>query len=95
MFGESAPNYRHIYDALQECQLFVAIGTSGQVIDIVELAKHAPYSILVNPKQEEHVTMFGSFDRTIDSYFSKFVQKSAVHASKELEEKITHFLMNK
>lgn len=92
MFGESAPNYRYIYEALESCGLFVAIGTSGQVIDIAELAKNAPYSILVNPKREEHVTMFGSFDCTIDSYFSEFIQKGAVAAADELEAKITEFL---
>ncbi len=92
MFGESAPNYRYIYEALVACGLFVAIGTSGQVIDIVELAKNVPYSILVNPKREEHVTMFGSFERYIDSYFSEFIQKGAVEAAEELEGKIADFL---
>jgi NAD-dependent deacetylase len=95
MFGESVPNYRFIYDALENSELFVAIGTSGQVIDIVELAKNVSHSILINPKQEEHITMFGSFDRTIDSYFSDFIQKGAVDASEELEQKIIAFLEDK
>lgn len=92
MFGESAPNYRYIYQAVEECELFVAIGTSGHVIDIVELAKQVPHSILINPKQEEYVTMFGSFEKSIDSFFSEFIQKGAVDAAEELENRISDFL---
>ena len=92
MFGESAPNYRYLYQALQESKLFVAIGTSGHVIDIVELAKQVPYSILVNPKEEEYVTLFGGFEKNIDSFFSEFIQKGAVEATPDLEKRIRDFL---
>lgn len=80
MFGESAPEYRHIYEAVEECDLFVAIGTSGQVIDIVSLAGEFEHSILVNPKREEHITAFGSFDKMIDDYFEHFLQAKATEA---------------
>jgi len=92
MFGESAPNYRHIYEAMQECDLFVAIGTSGQVIDIVDIAAHFDRSLLVNPKREEHVTMFGSFDKMIDEYFSDFIQEKAGIASDAIYDYIAVFL---
>ena len=84
MFGESAPGYRHIYEAVEECDLFVAIGTSGRVIDIVSLAGEFDHSILVNPKREEHVTAFGNFDRMIDDYFEHFIQKRATEAAGEM-----------
>lgn len=80
MFGESAPEYRHIYEAVEECDLFVAIGTSGQVIDIVSLAGEFEHSILVNPKREKHITAFGSYDKMIDDYFEHFLQTKATEA---------------
>ena len=95
MFGESAPEYRRIYEAVRDSDLFVAIGTSGQVIDIVSLANEFQYSILVNPKREEHVTSFGSFDKYIDEYFESFIQKGAVDASEEMLALIRrHFLVS-
>ncbi len=92
MFGESAPMYRKIYEAVAASQLFVAIGTSGQVIDIVPLAKEFDRSILVNPKREEYVTMFGSFEKNIDEFFTDFLQMGAVAAAKPMTEMIEAFL---
>jgi NAD-dependent deacetylase len=77
MFGESAPKYSHIYEAQSLCELFIAIGTSGAVIDIVGIAEAFERSLLINPVQEEHVTMFGSMGRNIDNYFSDFIQENA------------------
>jgi NAD-dependent deacetylase len=84
MFGERAPEYRNLYEAVEECDLFVAIGTSGRVIDIVSLAGEFDHSILVNPKREAHITAFGSFDRMIDDYFEHFIQKRATEAVDEM-----------
>ncbi|OQX58114.1 MAG: NAD-dependent deacetylase [Helicobacteraceae bacterium 4484_230] len=84
MFGEAAPEYRRIYEALADTDLFVAIGTSGQVIDIASLAKEYEYSVLINPKREEHVTSFGSFEKYIDEYFEHFIQKNATAAAEEM-----------
>lgn len=92
MFGESAPMYRKIYEAVDDADLFVAIGTSGQVIDIVPIAREFERSVLVNPKREEYVTMFGSFERTIDEYFTDFLQMGAVDASVPLSEMIETYL---
>lgn len=92
MFGESAPAYRHIYEAVAACDMFVAIGTSGQVIDIVTIANEFEHSILVNPKREEHVTAFGSFDKYIDEYFEHFIQKGASASVEELARLVGAFL---
>lgn len=92
MFGESAPMYRKIYEAAEDAELFVAIGTSGQVIDIVPLARECERSILVNPKREEYVTMFGSFKQPIDAFFTDFLQMGAVEAAGPLSESIRSFL---
>ncbi|RUM66596.1 MAG: NAD-dependent deacetylase [Sulfurimonas sp.] len=92
MFGESAPEYRRIYEAIAQCELFVAIGTSGQVIDIVTIAREFEHSLLINPKREEYVTAFGSFEQNIDMFFERFIQKKAVEAADEMSDIITRFL---
>lgn len=91
MFGEPAPMYRKIYEAVGESGLFVAIGTSGQVIDIVPIAREFERSILVNPKREEYITAFGSFEQNIDEFFTDFLQMGAVAAAEPLSELIHEF----
>ena len=94
MFGESAPMYRKIYEAVNDAELFVAIGTSGQVIDIVPIAREFAHSILVNPRREEYVTMFGSFEQTIDAFFTDFLQMGAVAAAEPLTERVELFMQS-
>ena len=84
MFGEPAPAYSRIYEAIQNCQLLIAIGTSGQVIDVVPIASEFRHSILINPKREEHISSFGSHDKYIDEYFEHFIQKNAGDAMDEM-----------
>ena len=83
LFGEMAPNYRYLYTT--KADIFIAIGTSGRVIDIADLAKNFPRSILVNPKREKRVTMFGEFEEYIDEYFTHFIQKSADEAVEDIQ----------
>ncbi|WP_457608228.1 SIR2 family NAD-dependent protein deacylase [Nitratifractor sp.] len=92
MFGEPAPAYRHIYEAVAQSGLFVAIGTSGQVIDVVPLAREFERSILVNPKRERHITSFGDHEEYIDEAFTHFIQKKAGEASEELYGMIQGYL---
>jgi len=92
MFGESAPMYRRIYEAVNDAALFVAIGTSGQVIDIVPIAREFDRSVLVNPRREVYVTMFGAFDQNIDAFFTDFLQTGAVAAAGPLTEIVERFL---
>ena len=92
MFGESAPMYRKIHEAANDAALFAAIGTSGQVIDIVAIAREFERSILVNPRREEYVTMFGAFEQNIDEFFTDFLQMGAVAAAEPLTAAIERFL---
>ncbi len=92
MFGEAAPAYARIYEAIANCKLFIAIGTSGQVIDIVPIASEFQHSILINPKREEYVTSFGAHDRYIDEYFEYFIQKGASEAMDEMLTIIEEFM---
>ena len=92
MFGEPAPAYRFIQPAVDASGLFVAIGTSGRVIDVVMIATEFAHSIYVNPKREMYVTGFGSHERYIDEYFETFLQKRAADAASELKERISAFM---
>jgi len=91
MFGEPAPAYRFIKRAMDESALFVAIGTSGEVLDIVMIASEFDRSILIDPNRKMYVTSFGSHDRYIDEYFEIFLQKKAGEAAEELEELVAAF----
>ncbi len=92
MFGEPAPAYRYIKKAIDDSALFVAIGTSGEVIDIVMIASEFRRSILVDPNRKMYVTSFGSHERYIDEYFETFLQKKAGEAAREMEELLADFL---
>lgn len=95
MFGEAAPEYRHIYEAVEACDLFIALGTSGHVIDIVPIASEFKDSLLINPKREKYVTSFGFHERNIDEYFSRFIQKKAGEAADEMVEIVESFMKGK
>ncbi|MDF1881709.1 NAD-dependent deacetylase [Sulfurimonas sp. MAG313] len=92
MFGEAAPAYEKIYEAIQECEIFIAIGTSGQVIDIVPIVSEFSDSILINPNKEKHVSAFGLQDRYIDEHFKYFLQMGAVEAVPEMMNIIEEFM---
>lgn len=83
MFGEAAPEYIHIQEAIRQSTLFIAIGTSGTVIDIVPIAKSFKHSILIDPKRQETRSLYDpkSF---IDEYFEHFIQKKAGDAMEEM-----------
>lgn len=76
MFGEAAPLYSHIQQAVKECSLFIAIGTSGAVIDIIPLAKEFKHSIIIDPKRQETKSMYDPHTY-IDEYFEHFIEKKA------------------
>ena len=95
MFGEAAPAYARIYEAIQNCELFIAIGTSGQVIDIVPIASEFTHSILINPKREEYITGYGAHGKYIDEYFEHFIQKGAGDSVGEMMEIISGFMEEK
>lgn len=53
MFGESAPEYRHLSKLYAEADMVVVIGTSGQVIDTAYMAREVKESILNNLDRDE------------------------------------------
>jgi len=69
-YGEEAPNYDIFYRGLNDCELFVAIGTSGNTIDVNFIAKHKK-SILNNLEKSEAID---------DSLFEKVYYEKATSA---------------
>ena len=92
MFGEAAPKYAHIQEAIRQCSLFIAIGTSGAVIDIVPIAKAFKHSVLIDPKRQATPSQFDPHEY-IDEYFEHFIQKKAGDAMDEMV-KIIQAYMN-
>lgn len=92
MFGEAAPNYRYLGPALQNCSLFVALGTSGQVLNIAGFAQNAARSLYLNPKREPYVTAFGDHGKMIDEFFDETILKTATQGADELAERIAFYL---
>ena len=83
MFGEPAPEYVHIQQAIRECSLFIAIGTSGAVIDIIPIAKQFKHSIIIDPKRLETASIYDP-KTYIDEYFEHFIQKKAADSMQEM-----------
>lgn len=83
MFGEAAPEYVHIQEAVRHSTLFIAIGTSGAVIDILPIVKSFEHSILIDPKRQETRSVYDS-KTYIDEYFEHFIQEKAGDAMDEM-----------
>ena len=83
MFGEPAPQYEHIQRAMRECTLFIAIGTSGTVVNVTNIAKEFKHSIIIDPARQETASKFDPYDY-IDEYFEHFIQKNATEAMDEM-----------
>ena len=94
MFGESAPEYTHIAQATRECSLFIAIGTSGSVIDITQIAKEFKNSILIDPKRQKIESSF-SPKNYVDEYFEYFIEKKATDAMGEIMEIIDKHMFSR
>lgn len=93
MFGESAPQYSHIQEATRHCTLFIAIGTSGTVIDIIPIAKAFKHSILIDPKRQGTTSKFDPKEY-IDEYFEYFIQKKAGESMDEMMKIIKEHMGN-
>ena len=82
-FGEAAPMYQHFMEELNDCELFIAIGTSGTVINLNMFVGYIKYSILNNLEPSNAI---------IEEYFTKVLYKPATKAIDEIVEDIEHFI---
>lgn len=87
MFNEPAPAYRFIADALDEAEMLIVIGTSGQVIDVVPFTQYVKKSVLVNPKKEHYYEQ-----NFINDFFDVSILKTATQAVPELKQLVTEFM---
>ncbi|WP_139452270.1 SIR2 family NAD-dependent protein deacylase [Campylobacter armoricus] len=85
MFEEMAPNYKILYEKLQNCDLFVCIGTSGQVLPVGEYARVCKQSILNNLDE----------DKYLESNFTKVYIEDVCTAIDKIKTDIENFLEEK
>ncbi|MBC8237722.1 MAG: NAD-dependent deacetylase [Helicobacteraceae bacterium] len=82
-FGEQAPLYEKLSQHINDCQLLVVLGTSGEVVGVNEMARYVGNSILNNLEPSNAIE---------DSLFSKVLYMRATEAIDEIAETIEEFL---
>lgn len=82
-FGESAPKYERLSQEISNCQCFIVIGTSGEVIGVNTIAQFSELSILNNLEPSSAIE---------DSLFSKVLYMKATDAIDEIAGIIDEFL---
>lgn len=83
-FGEAAPRYADLYEELQDCEMLVVIGTSGNVINTdMFLSRQIKLSILNNLERSAAID---------DKLYSKVLYKKATLAIDEIVEDVQAFL---
>lgn len=92
MFGEAAPMYKHIYEAIAQCDMFIAIGTSSQVVDVVAIAQEFSKSVVINPKREIYHGGYTLESSYVDENFTHVIALDAVAAVDEFEALIVEHL---
>jgi len=83
-YGESAPNYSKFNKALQQADLFVLIGSSGEVINVNDIASQIP-SILNNLEPSEAID---------DTLFKKVYYEKATIAIDKIIKDIKELISN-
>ena len=82
-FGEPAPMYKALNEELKNCEFFVVIGSSGNVIGVNTMARFIENSILNNLEPSEAIE---------DELFQKVIYDKASNAIDEIVEDIEKFL---
>ena len=82
-FGEAAPMYEHLYEAMQDCEFLAIIGSSGNVIAMDHFARHVKVSILNNLEKSDAIN---------ERVYTKVLYKKATEAVDEIVEDVERFL---
>lgn len=82
MFGEEAPMYAQLQLSVDECDLFVVIGTSGNVVNTAWIAQWFENSILNNLDPDD----------VLDPFFKTVYHEKATSAAPKIEADIENFL---
>lgn len=82
-FGESAPMYEHLYEAMDDCQFLVIIGSSGNVVGMDHFALHVKVSILNNLEKSSAID---------ERIYTKVLHQKATEAVDEIVKDVEAFL---
>ena len=82
-FGEQAPMYEKLSEHISDCELFIVIGTSGEVVGVNTIAQFTQRSILNNLEPSRAIE---------DALFSKVLYMKATEAIDEIANEIDEFL---
>jgi NAD-dependent deacetylase len=82
-FGEQAPMYEKLNGEFQDCEMFVVIGTSGNVIGVNTMANFVDISILNNLEPSPAID---------DQLFTKVIYDQATEAIDPIADMIEDFL---
>ena len=82
-FGEEAPMYEYLNQEFQDCEMFVVIGTSGNVIGVNTMANFVDYSILNNLEPSDAID---------DQLFTKVIYDKATESIDIIADEIETFL---
>ncbi|MCF6310289.1 MAG: NAD-dependent deacetylase [Sulfurimonas sp.] len=85
-FGEAAPMYEELNEHIQDCELFIVIGTRGNVVGVNTIAQYAQRSILNNYEPSPAIE---------DALFSKVLYKKATDAIEEIADEVETLLGSK
>jgi len=84
-FGEPAPMYELLYKELEDCEVFVCIGTSGAVINVDMLSQWGEYKIL-NNLEESNLINAEYFDEVYYENATTALPKIGLSLKKFLED---------
>lgn len=84
-FGEAAPMYEYLYEAMEDCEFLVIIGSSGNVVAMDHFARHVKFSILNNLEPSDAIN---------ERVYTKVLYKKATEAIDEIVEDVKQFLVN-
>jgi len=82
-FNEAAPKYIDLNEKLEDCGLFIVIGTSGNVVDVNYLSKFVDYSILNNLYKSNAI---------VESYFDEVHYSKATEAIDSICDSIENYI---
>lgn len=81
--AEAAPMYEHLYEAMEECEFLVIIGSSGNVIAMDHFAQNVKVAILNNLDPSDAIN---------ERIYTKVLHKKATEAIDEIVGDVERFL---
>lgn len=85
-FGESAPMYEYLYEAMETCEFLAVIGSSGNVVAMDYFAEQVKVSILNNLEKSSAID---------ERVYTKVLYQKATEAIDEIAQDIERFLQEK